>query len=73
MKRLTAILALIILLIPVPMALSADSLRSELDRRWKRVEAVQKRQNETFRRLEREADRAMEPLNRAWNDGSRPD
>ncbi|MGB6067589.1 MAG: hypothetical protein WBG50_22515 [Desulfomonilaceae bacterium] len=68
MKRLTAILALIILLAPISVALSrGGNFTYILDQRWKREQAFQKRQDEKFKRLEREADRAMVSPNPARN------
>ena len=62
MKKFIAVLAFIVLLAPVPVALPrGGNFTYILNQKWKRVEAFQKRQDEKFIRLEREADRAIVP------------
>ncbi len=57
MKRVIAVLTLIALFVPVSIALARANHRSAIDQQWKRVEAFQKRGNERFKKLEREAER----------------
>jgi hypothetical protein len=57
MKRAIAILTLIALFVPVSVALARGNHRFAIDQQWKRVEEFQKKQNERFKKLEREAER----------------
>ena len=57
MKRVIAILTLIALFVPVSIALARGNHRFAIDQQWKREEACQKRGNERFKKLEREAER----------------
>jgi hypothetical protein len=62
MKKLIIALTLIVLLASVPFAFARGNHRSAVDQQWQRVEAYQKRQNERFKKLEREAERELRPL-----------
>jgi hypothetical protein len=59
MKRFIAVLGLVPLLAPISAALARGNHRFAIDQQWKRVEAFQKGQDERWKGLEREADRAV--------------
>jgi hypothetical protein len=62
MKRIMAILSFVFLLAPASATLANGNYRSAIDRQWARVEAAQKDQNERFKKLDREAKKAIMPL-----------
>jgi hypothetical protein len=62
MNRVIAVLTLIALLVPLSMALARGNPRFAIDQQWNRVEAFEKRQNERFKKLEREVGRELRPL-----------
>ena len=57
MRRLIFALAGLLLLLPLHLALARGNHRFAIDQQWNRVEAFQKRENERFKKLEREAER----------------
>ena len=69
MKRVIAVLTLIALFVPVSIALARGNHRFAIDQQWKRVEACQKRGNERFKKLERDA----EPMQRDTGSDQRHD
>jgi hypothetical protein len=55
MKKLIIALTLLTVLAAAPLALARGNYRSAIDRKWKEVQAWQKRQDARFRAIEREA------------------
>ncbi|AFM24953.1 hypothetical protein [Desulfomonile tiedjei] len=56
MKKLITMLTLLAFLVSVPVAFGRGGhTRFNLDKKWKRIEAQQKRQSEKFEAIEREA------------------
>lgn len=61
MKGLITILAILCLLFTTQLvsAKGGANYRSAIDRKWKEVEAWQKRQDQRFKKIEREAERSL--------------
>jgi hypothetical protein len=72
MKRFIVVLGLISLLAPISAALARGNHRFAIDQQWKRVEAFQKGQNERWKGLEREADRAVMSLKSHSGSNAKP-
>jgi hypothetical protein len=60
-KGLVTVLAILCLLFTTELASARGgaNYRSTIDREWKEVEAWQKRQDERFKKIEREAERSL--------------